>query len=150
MQRQTRGYMQGFETTADASTVWRALTEPAALKRWLATAASVEPRTGGRYLVETSLFGRREAIIERFEPGMRLSLLYESNPETLPLSDTALVEDFFIDENRGRRKLRVIGSGVPEGDEWLPLLKRLRTGWALSFARLEMRLRTGEMPDAAA
>ena len=61
--------MQGFETTASAATVWRALTEPAALSLWYAMEAIVEPRVGGRYLVVSRLFGRREAGIEQFEPG---------------------------------------------------------------------------------
>ena len=150
MRRQTRGYLQGFETPADTATVWRALTEPAALKLWYATEAQVEPQLGGRFSVTTRLFGRREATIERFDTGMRLSLMYQPNPDWPPLSDTALIEDFLIDERQGLRLLRVIGSGVPADEAWTPLLKRLRTGWALAFAQLQLRLRGGRLPDAAA
>lgn len=39
--------------------------------------------------------------------------------------------------------LRVMGSGVPAGEEWERTLIRLRTGWALAFAQLQMRLREG-------
>ena len=149
MRRQTRGYLQGFETPADTATVWRALTDPAALQLWYATEAVVEPRIGGRFSVTTRLFGRREATVERLDVGVRLSLLYQPNPDWPPLSDSALVEDFLIDERHGVRKLRVIGSGVPADETWAPLLKRLRTGWALAFAQLQLQLRGGRLPGAA-
>lgn len=150
MRRQTRGYMQGFETAADAATIWRALTDPAALMVWYAMEAHVEPRLGGRFAVKTRLFGPREAVIEHFEPGLRLSLLYEPNPDWPPLSDTALIEDFLISESKGVRTLRVMGSGIPPGEEWHLYHKRLRTGWALALAQLQMRLREGGLPDEAA
>lgn len=150
MRRQTRGYLQGFETAADAATIWRALTEPDALMLWYATEAHVDPRAGGRYAVTTRLFGRREATIEHFEPGMRLSLLYEPNPDWPPLSDTALMEDFLIAETKGKMTLRVMGSGIPPGEEWELYHKRLRTGWALALAQLQLRLREGGFPGAAA
>jgi len=150
MRRQARGYMQGFESTASAATLWRALTEPAMISLWYATEAVVDPRVGGRYTVATRLFGKRDAHIERFEPGSRLLLLFEPNPEWPPLSDSALVEDFIIDERKGQRMLRVMGSGVPAGEEWARTLVRLRTGWALAFAQLQLRLRDGAIADPPA
>jgi len=149
MRRQTRGYMQGFETSASAATLWRALTDPAALTAWLATEAVVEPRAGGRHATVSRLFGRREARIERFDPGLRLQLMYEPNPDWPPLPDSALVEDFIIDERKGQRMLRVIGEGVPADEDYAKTLVRLRTGWALAFAQLQMRLKDGTIGEAA-
>ena len=148
MRRQTRGYMQGFETAASAATLWRALTEPAAVRAWLASEAIVEPRAGGRYATVSRLFGRREAQIERFEPGSRLQLLYEPNVDWPPLPDTAIMEDFIIDERKGQRMLRVMGSGIPSDDEYAKMLVRLRTGWALAFAQLQLRLKDGTIGEA--
>jgi len=148
MRRQTRGYMQGFETAANAATLWRALTEPAAIRAWLASEAIVEPRAGGRYATVSRLFGRREAQIERFEPGSRLQLLYEPNVDWPPLPDTAIMEDFIIDERKGQRMLRVMGSGIPSDDEYAKMLVRLRTGWALAFAQLQLRLKDGTIGEA--
>lgn len=142
--------MQGFETPASASAVWRAITEPDALKLWYAIEAIVDPRVGGRYSVTSKLFGRREAGIEQFEPGMRLQLLFEPNPEFPPLTETALIEDFLIDERKGLRMLRVIGSGIPATEEWERTLVRLRTGWALSFAQLQMKLKEGDIREPGA
>lgn len=135
--------MQGFETGADAATIWRALTDPAALALWYASEAMVEPRVGGRYVIVSRLFGRREAQIEGFEPGERLKLMFESNADWPPMSDSVLMEDFIIDERKGLRTLRVMGSGIPAGEEWARTLIRLRTGWALAFAQLQMKLRDG-------
>ena len=148
MRRQTRGYMQGFETAASAATLWRALTEPAAIRSWLASEAIVEPRAGGRYATVSRLFGRREAQIERLDPGSRLQLLYEPNADWPPLPDTAILEDFIIDERKGQRMLRVMGSGIPSDDEYAKMLVRLRTGWALAFAQLQLRLKDGTIGEA--
>jgi uncharacterized protein YndB with AHSA1/START domain len=150
MRRQNRGYMQGFETPASAATLWRALTEPDALLRWLASEAIVEPVNGGRHATVSRLFGRREARIERFDPGARLQLMYEPTADWPPLPDSALVEDFIIDERKGQRMLRVMGSGVPPDEEWAKMLVRLRTGWALAFAQLQMRLRDGSIGEPPA
>lgn len=148
MKRQTRGYMQAFETGAGVAMLWHALTEPAALRAWLATEAVVEPRAGGRYATTSRLFGRREAQIERFDVGARLQLLYEPNSDWPPLPDSALMEDFIIDERRGQRMVRVIGSGIPSNDEFAKTLVRLRTGWALAFAQLQLRLKEGAIGEA--
>jgi len=118
-----------------------------ALTRWLATEAVVEPRAGGRYATVSRLFGRREAQIERFDPGSRMQLLYQPNADWPPLPDSALIEDFIIDERRGQRMLRVMGSGIPAGEEYAKMLVRLRTGWALAFAQLQLRLRDGTIAE---
>jgi len=148
VKRQTRGYMQAFETGAGVAALWRAFTEPAALRAWLATEVIVEPRVGGRYATTSRLFGRREAQIERFDAGSRLQLLYEPNSEWPPLPDSALMEDFIIDERKGQRMVRVIGSGIPSDDEFAKTLVRLRTGWALAFAQLQLRLKDGTIGEA--
>jgi uncharacterized protein YndB with AHSA1/START domain len=147
MRRQARGYMQGFETPASPATLWRALTDPAALRAWLASEAVVEPRAGGRYATVSRLFGRREAQIERFDVASRMQLLYEPNADWPPLPDSALVEDFIIDERRGLRMLRVMGSGIPADEEYAKTLVRLRTGWALAFAQLQLRLKDGTIAE---
>lgn len=150
MRRQERGYTQVFESAASAATLWRALTDPALLRLWYATEAVVEPRVGGRYAVTSRLFGRRFATIEQFEPGKRLQLLFDPSPDWPPMPESVLVEDFMIDERKGQRMLRVMGSGVPTGEEWERMLIRLRTGWALAFAQLQMCLRDGGIREDGA
>lgn len=147
MKRQTRGYMQVFETAASAATLWHALTDPAALRTWLATEATVEPRAGGRYATVSRLFGRREAQIERFDVGARLQLLYEPNSDWPALPDSALIEDFIIDERKGQRLFRVMGSGLPVNEEFAKTLVRLRTAWALAFAQFQLKLKDGTLGE---
>jgi uncharacterized protein YndB with AHSA1/START domain len=141
--------MQGFETGASAAALWRALTDPVLVTAWLATEAVIEPRVGGRHVTVSRLFGRREAQIERFERTSRLQLLYEPNADWPALRDSALVEDFIIDEKKGQRMLRVIGAGVPADEEYTKMLVRLRTGWALAFAQLQLRIKDGTIGEAS-
>ena len=129
-----------LETPAPASALWRALTDPAELVGWHAEQARVEARVGGRYSVRSRLFGAREAHIDVLEPMRRLRLIYDPAPSWPPLGDTAVVEDFVIDERRGKRVLRVLGSGVPSAPDWDLWHRRLQAGWAVAFAQLARRL----------
>jgi hypothetical protein len=43
--------------------------------------------------------------------------------------------------------LRVMGSGVPSSDEYAKTLLRLRTGWALAFAQLQLRIKEGAIEE---
>lgn len=140
MRSATRGYVQMLETSASAEAVWRALTDPAELTAWHAEQAWVEPRAGGRYSVRSRLFGPREAHIDLLEPARRLRLIYDPAPSWPPIEDSAVVEDFVIDERRGKRILRVLGSGVPAAPEWNQWHRRLQAGWAVAFAQLARRL----------
>ena len=65
------------------------------------------------------------------------------------MPDSALMEDFIIDEKKGQRMLRVIGAGVPADEEHAKMLVRLRTGWALAFAQLQLRIKDGTIVEAA-
>jgi uncharacterized protein YndB with AHSA1/START domain len=129
--------------------LWRALTDPAMLRSWLATEATIDACVGGRYATVSRLFGRREAQIERFDAGSRMQLLYEPSADWPPLPGSALMEDFIIDERKGLRMLRVMGSGIPSDEEFAKMLVRLRTGWALAFAQLQLRLKDGTVGEAA-
>lgn len=140
MKSATRGYVQTLETRAPASVLWQALTDPAELVAWHAEQARVEARAGGRYSVRSRLFGARDAHIDLFDPLRRLRLIYDPAPSWPPLGDTAVVEDFVIDERRGRRVLRVLGSGVPDAPDWDLWHRRLQAGWAVAFAQLARRL----------
>jgi uncharacterized protein YndB with AHSA1/START domain len=70
---------------APPARVWRALTDPADLSRWMALVASLEPREGGRFRFEGSgsthaeQFGGgqyAEGVVVALEPERRLELAY--------------------------------------------------------------------------
>lgn len=149
MKSTQRGYMQSFETDASAGALWRALVEPAALALWYGELIEIDPREGGAYTVNWKLLGRRSAHIDRFEPQRRLRLIFDRNPEWPAPGDHVLVEDFIIDTRGERRLLRLLGSGVPGDPEWNPVLKRLRSGWAVAFSYLQKRLDSGELERRA-
>ena len=139
-----------MDTTAPPEAVWRALVEPGALELWYAGEARVEPRAGGHYAARTRTLGRREALIDVFEPGRRLRLIYAPNPAWPPPGPAVLVEDFLIDRRDDRTVLRVLGSGVPSGRDWDPVLQRLKAAWMVSFNHLQRQLAAGEISEPAA
>jgi uncharacterized protein YndB with AHSA1/START domain len=150
MSRPPRGYLQTLETAASPQTVWRALVEPRALALWYAGEAHVEPRAGGHYAAQTRTLGRREALIDIFEPGRRLRLIYSPNPAWPQPGPAVLVEDFLVDGRGDRTVLRLLGSGVPAGRDWDPVLQRLKAAWMVSFNHLQRRLEAGEISESAA
>jgi len=135
--------MQSFQCEAPTGDLWDALVNPDVLTVWYAEEALIEPWEGGRYSVRTRLLGRREARIDAFEPGRRLRLAYDPNPQWPPPGDEVLVEDFMIHPVGGRldvSMIRLLGSGVPETVAWNATLKRLRSAWAVSFSYLQRHL----------
>jgi len=145
MRSAQRGYLQSFETEASAGVLWRALTDRAVLPQWFGEALEIDPRPGGVYSVNWKLLGRRDASIDVFEPQRRLRLIFDPNPDWPPAGDSVIVEDFIIDTRGSRRLLRLLGSGVPGDPAWNPVLKRLRSGWAVAFSYLQKKLETGEL-----
>jgi hypothetical protein len=77
-----------------------------------------------------------------------MQLMYQPNADWPPLPDSALVEDFIVEEHDGQRKLRVMGSGIPAEEAFAKMLVRLRTGWALAFAQLQLRLKDGTITES--
>lgn len=144
MRSAPRGYMQSFQCEAPTGALWNALMKPDVLAVWYADDALIEPWEGGRYWVRTRLLGQREARIDAFEPGRRLRLLYDPNPDWPPAGNEVLVEDFMIHPAAAGRSdvsvLRLLGSGVPESVAWNATLKRLRSAWAVSFSYLQRHL----------
>ena len=78
-----------------------------------------------------------EAHIDVFEPGRRLRLIYLPNAG-LPQSDSAMVDDFILDADGSETIVRLLGSGVPSGEEWDAIYMRLRIGWERAMARLKV------------
>lgn len=150
MSTPTRGYLQNLDTAAPQEAIWQALVEPRALALWYAAEASVEPHAGGHYTARTYTLGQREALIDVFEPGRRLRLIYMPNPAWPPPGPAVLVEDFLIDRRDDRTVLRVLGSGVPGERAWDPVLRRLKASWMVSLNNLQRRLATGEIRETTA
>jgi uncharacterized protein YndB with AHSA1/START domain len=75
-----------FERRYDATPaeVWSALTEPERLRRWLANAAELEPRPGGRFILGWDA-DETDGTVLAFEPGRLLELRwpYPDEPDSV-------------------------------------------------------------------
>jgi uncharacterized protein YndB with AHSA1/START domain len=140
-----RGYLQSIEVPAGPGVVWRALTHGPSLALWYAPAATIEPRQGGRYEVDTRFFGHRSATIDVHEPAKRLRLIYLPDERWPPLQSGPLIEDFILDRRGDKTMLRLLGSGVPGDPAWDAPLKRLRAGWAVALSYLGRRIKAGDI-----
>jgi len=117
--------------------VWRALTSSEALARWCSPDAQITARPGGSFRARVDRVTEFEAHIDVFEPGRRLRLIYLPS-DGLPHSDSAMVDDFILDADGSETILRLLGSGVPAGEEWDAIYMRLRIGWERAMARLKV------------
>jgi len=144
-----RGYAHRVDIVADASLVWRALTDPAQLGRWCSPGAVISARPGGLFRASVDRVTEFEAQIDVFEPERRLRLLYLPSSK-LPRADTVMVDDFILDRVKGGTIVRLLGSGVPGAPEWDTQYWRLRTSWQQAMTRLkvyvEKQNRTGAPP----
>ena len=132
-----RGYAHRVDVVADASLVWRALTDPAQLGRWCSPGAVISARPGGLFRASVDRVTEFEAQIDVFEPERRLRLLYLPSSK-LPRADTVMVDDFILDRVKGGTIVRLLGSGVPGAPEWDTQYWRLRTSWQQAMTRLKV------------
>jgi uncharacterized protein YndB with AHSA1/START domain len=144
-----RGYAHRVDVLADASEVWRALTEVALLRAWCSPGADIRARAGGLFRACVDRVTEFGAHIDVFEPPRRLRLLYLPS-EALPHAGTVMIDDFILDKVEGGTIVRLLGSGVPATPEWDTQYWRLRTSWQQALTRLkvcvEKQLKTGASP----
>jgi uncharacterized protein YndB with AHSA1/START domain len=146
MAQHTRGYAHRVDIRAEIAEVWRSLIEPARLARWYAPQARVDAREGGSFWIRIDAELTREAHIDVYQPPRRLRLIYMPLPG-LADDDAVLVDDFLLHsavaaaETAGALTiLRLLGSGIPEGQAWDPMYLRLRSGWERRLLRLKASL----------
>jgi uncharacterized protein YndB with AHSA1/START domain len=154
MAQHTRGYAHRVDIRADIGEVWRSLIDPARLMRWYAPQARVDAREGGSYWVRLDADLAREAHIDVYQPPRRLRLIYMPSPE-LPGDDSVIIDDFLLhaeppaDGKDGALTImRLLGSGIPEGQEWNAMYLRLRNGWERGLLRLKASLEPAKPPKA--
>jgi hypothetical protein len=79
-----------------------------------------------------------------------MRLIHLPSP-ALPAAESALVDDFMLDERPGGATLRLLGSGFPADESWDAVYLRRRTGWERAMARLKVLVEreAPHAPDAA-
>ena len=121
----TRGYAQTISIDADAATAWAACTDAAELRRWYASEATID------------------GIIDVWDVGRRLRIIYVNPPVTAALNDGApLVDDLLFDSRNGQAVVRILGSGIPVAPEWDKHYVLLRQAWAFYLRELKRILET--------
>lgn len=148
MAERTRGYAHRVNVNAPVELLWRGLIDPELLVLWCGPGPRVTARSAGSFYVRLNGDLEREALIDVFDPGRRLRLIYMP-PRGLPESEAVMIDDFILDTEQGVAVLRLLGSGFPQDEVWDPLYVRLRAGWALALARLKVcveQLASGKDP----
>jgi uncharacterized protein YndB with AHSA1/START domain len=147
MSDRTRGYAHRVDIFAEMAEVWHCLIDPERIERWYAPQVRVNAREGGSYWVRLDDTLALEAHIDVFLPPRRLRLIYMPLPGQRA-DDAVIVDDFLLerDETTSRERgrtvtvLRLLGSGIPERQEWDATYVRLRAGWDRSLLRLKVLL----------
>lgn len=132
------------QIAAPPATVFAFLTDQEKLLRWMGTEATVEPQTGGLYLVNVT--GKNVARGKFIEvvPVHRLaySFGWEGNPKVPPGS--SLIEIDLLEE-KGGTLLRLTHSGLPDAEE----CAGHEEGWTHYLGRLEVTAAGGDPgPDS--
>jgi uncharacterized protein YndB with AHSA1/START domain len=117
--------------------VFQALTEPAELERWFVQKAEVDLRPGGAIRFEWAPDAVEMGTILVLEPPYRLSYSWGAlspGPTTITFELTA--------ENEGTR-LRLIHTGIGEGEDWDSYYTAVSSGWSVHLNNLAAWLETG-------
>jgi uncharacterized protein YndB with AHSA1/START domain len=133
-----RGYAHRVDIAGNVPSTWLALTDVAHLRRWCAPDAQMRARAGGLFRASVDRVTEMEAHIDVCEVERRLRLIYLPSA-ALPASDTAIVADFILEPApAGGTIIRILGSGIPEGQGWDVQFKRMKMGWAAAMSRLKV------------
>lgn len=139
MRNKTRAYSARVDIEAPAARVWRALTDNAALARWLSPRARCTARRGGSFTASLDRQHDFTAHIDVFEEARRLRLVHMP-PIEVPPFDGAIVDDIVIATQGDKTILRVLGSGFPRDEPYGRFYMVRQIGWRRALARLKVFL----------
>ncbi len=135
-------YSHSVEVAAPPDAVWRGLTEPQALERWIASRAEIELKAGGKFSYGWPIPGPVKIL--DLDPGRRLSTQWASWEH-----EPASVVAWELEGSGGRTFLTVVHSGFAEDFDssgtqvgWLNFMNWLRSsveygpGWTPPLVRL--------------
>ncbi len=143
MQTSTRGYAQMIAIKAPAAAVWSACTQASELTRWFAASADTEARRGGRWRLTRRDGVEVEALIDIFDVGRRLRLIYVRPPTARGAPrrgiapESPLVDDLLFDRRADEAIIRVLGSGIPVVPDWDQHYLDLRQAWGFYLRELK-------------
>jgi len=137
--RSRRSVRHQYLVHAPPARVFRALTDPGEIVRWLADVAEIEPRTGGSYLVGWNDGPQHRGEILEFRRGRKVAFAWSW--EGVALKGTRLT---FSIAPRGKGTLLTVEhSGFPKEAKWVELYAGAEWGWTYFAMNLKSVLESG-------
>jgi uncharacterized protein YndB with AHSA1/START domain len=124
---------------APPANVFRALTDPEWLVKWLADRAELDPRKGGRYSLGWTGGPTHSGTIVEFEPGRSIALAWDWPGVDLHGTVFALA----VEPQDDGTLLRVQHRGFPRLEAWTDLYGGAEWGWTYFAMNLKSVLEHG-------
>jgi uncharacterized protein YndB with AHSA1/START domain len=137
MTARTRAYARRVDVNATPQRIWQALTDNAQLAGWCSPGARIAARAAGIFRAKIDRVTELEAHIDVFDPARRLRLIHLPTP-AWPPSESVIIDDLILEAAGATTLVRLLGSGVPGGEDWDTSFNRLRLGWERALARLKL------------
>ena len=135
----TRTLHHQYYIGAPRTKVFKAITDPKWLVRWLADSAEIDPSRGGRYLLGWNGGPQHTGTVLEFVPGRQMTLAWEWPEVTLRGTRFKLAV-----KTRGKGTLlEVEHSGFPREEKWADLYGGAEWGWTYFAMNLKSLLETG-------
>ncbi|MCI4326626.1 MAG: SRPBCC domain-containing protein [Thermoplasmata archaeon] len=135
----TRTVDHQYFIRASPETVFRAITDPKWLVRWLADTAELEARKGGNYLLGWNAGPTHRGTVLEFEPGNSLALSWEW--EGVEVQGT--VFSLAVEPQDDGTIFQVEHTGFPRREEWTDLYGGAEWGWTYFAMNLKSVLENG-------
>ena len=120
------------QIAAPPATVFAFLTDPQKILRWMGTEATVEPRTGGLYLVNVSGKDIARGRFTEVIPVHRLAYSFGWDGSEAVPPGSSLVEIDLFDQPPDGTLLRLTHTGLPDAEQ----CARHTEGWTHYLGRL--------------
>jgi len=137
--RAPRSVERTFFIRAPATRVFRAISEPRGLSRWLVERASIQLRKGGSYEFEFEGGWIHRGTVLGIKPGKQLTLSWEW--KGVPLRGTVFT--LAVSPRRGGSLLTLKHTGFPRQEKWVDLYGVTEWGWTYYGMNLKSVLERG-------
>jgi uncharacterized protein YndB with AHSA1/START domain len=124
---------------AEPAAVFRALTEPKWLTRWLCDTAEISPKKGGSYSFGWKGGPTHTGAIVEFVPGEKIAFAWRW--PSVELGGT--VFSLAVEPQEGGALLRILHTGFPRREEWTDLYGGAEWGWTYFAMNLKSLLEHG-------
>jgi uncharacterized protein YndB with AHSA1/START domain len=129
--------------SAPKDEVFRALTNPARLERWMATSAESDPRTGGRFRYS---FEFEDASQNNVQEGEYIEIVPEGRvvlPWVFPFSPKQTQVEYTLADDGAATEVTFRHTGFDTGEPWDQARERFTAGWKMFLEGLKTSVEEG-------